>query len=126
MGRDEKGRFLKGVTPEGAVPFNERTAKEMGKRSAEARKKSRTIAEMLRTYLETDAGEGNGKTHGDIVIEQAVKNHKAAGRTSFHDLRDLSAVLGEEVLNIKADGLQVVVKSKEEAAKIGDIGNIGC
>ena len=111
MERDEKGRFRKGVTPQGAVPINEGMAKEYQARSAASRKKNRTIAEMLRTYLDTPAGDGE-HTKGEALIMQAVNNHKK-GQLTFRDLKYLTDVLGEATLNIKTDGPQVIVVSEK-------------
>lgn len=107
-------KFKKGETPPGAVPFSEETAKEMQRRSAASRKANRSIAEMLRTYL--DEPGGGGYTRGEILVMKAVNNHKD-GKLTFKDLRDLSRILGEDVLNIKTDGtpIQVVVGSSEAA-----------
>ena len=110
MERDKKGRFVKGVVPEGSSPFSAGIAQEMQARSVEARKKNKTIAETLRAYLETDGG--NGYTKGELLVMQAVKNHKD-GKLTFHDLKDLADVLGEATLNIKTDGPQVVVVSQQ-------------
>lgn len=109
--RDSKGRFVKGNTS----GFSTEVAREMQSRSAATRKENRTIAEYLRTYLAEDVG---GHTRGEILVMQAVKNHKD-GKLSFRDLRDLARILGEDVLNIKTDGPQVIVVSDKaiEAAK---------
>lgn len=116
MQRDEKGRFVKGVVPEGSTPFSAGVAQEMQTRSVAARKKNKTIAETLRAYLGEDAG--NGYTRGDILVMQAVKNHKD-GKLTFHDLKDLADILGEATLNIKTDGPQVVVVSQQAITAAG-------
>lgn len=116
MERNEKGQFVKGTSGNPSTKIHGGMAEEYQARSVASRKKNKTIAEMLRAYLETDAG--NGMTKGQALIMQAVNNHKT-GKLSFHDLRDLTAVLGEETLNIKTDGPQVVIVSQQsiEAAK---------
>ncbi len=110
MKRNEKGQFVKGVTPPTGERISEGVAREFQARSVEARKKNKTIAETLRAYLETDGG--NGYTKGELLVMQAVKNHKD-GKLTFHDLKDLADVLGEATLNIKTDGPQVVVVSQQ-------------
>lgn len=110
MERDSNGRFKKGVTPQGAVPISEGIAKEYQARSVAKRKENKTIAETLRAYLETDGG--GGHTKGELLIMQAVNNHKN-GKLSFRDLRDLARILGEDTLNIKTEGPQVVVVSQQ-------------
>lgn len=108
-------KFKKGETPPGAVPFSEETAKEMQRRSAASRKANRSIAEMLRTYL--DEPGGSGYTRGEILVMKAVNNHKD-GKLTFKDLRDLSRILGEDVLNIKTDGGVVLHVDRETADAI--------
>lgn len=110
MERDSKGRFKKGVTPHGAVPISEGIAKEYQARSVAKRKENKTIAETLRAYLETDGG--GGHTKGELLIMQAVNNHKN-GKLTFRDLKDLARILGEDTLNIKTEGPQVVVVSQQ-------------
>ena len=84
MERNEKGQFLKGQTPEGAVPISEGNAKEMQARSA--------------------------GTRLEYLVAKAISNH-AKGALSLKDLTYLQKLLGEDVLNIKTDGPQVVVVS---------------
>lgn len=110
MERDSKGRFKKGVTPQCAVPISEGIAKEYQARSVAKRKENKTIAETLRAYLETDGG--GGHTKGELLIMQAVNNHKN-GKLTFRDLKDLARILGEDTLNIKTEGPQVVVVSQQ-------------
>lgn len=110
MERDSNGRFKKGVTPQGAVPISEGIAKEYQARSVAKRKENKTIAETLRAYLETDGG--GGHTKGELLIMQAVNNHKN-GKLTFRDLKDLARILGEDTLNIKTEGPQVVVVSQQ-------------
>ena len=116
MERDSKGRFLKGHKPEGAIQISEGIAKEYQARSVAKRKENKTIAETLRAYLETDGG--GGHTKGELLIMQAVNNHKN-GKLTFRDLKDLARILGEDTLNIKTEGPQVVVVSQQavEAAQ---------
>lgn len=106
MNRDKKGRFIKGNT----AGISTEVAREMQARSAVARKENKTIAAMLRKYL--DEPGGGGYTRGEILVMKAVNNHKD-GKLTFKDLRDLARVMGEDVLNIKTDGPQVVVVSQQ-------------
>lgn len=108
--RDNKGRFIKGNTEGKNSPINNGLATEMQARSVAARKENKTIAAMLRTYL--DEPGGGGYTRGEILVMKAVNNHKD-GKLTFKDLRDLARVMGEDVLNIKTDGPQVVVVSQQ-------------
>ena len=108
--RDSKGRFLPGNTEGKNSPISNGLATEMQARSVAARKENKTIAAMLRTYL--DEPGGGGYTRGEILVMKAVNNHKD-GKLTFKDLRDLARVMGEDVLNIKTDGPQVVVVSQQ-------------
>lgn len=118
MERDSKGRFIKGVTPDTGLQINEGLAREYQARSAAKRKENKTIGEMLKAYLSEEAPGSGGHTRGEIIVMKAVNNHKD-GKLTFKDLRDLSRVIGEDVLNIKTDGPQVIVVSDKaiEAAK---------
>lgn len=108
--RDNKGRFIKGNTEGKNSPISNGLATEMQARSVAARKENKTIAAMLRQYL--DEPGGGGYTRGEILVMKAVNNHKD-GKLTFKDLRDLARVMGEDVLNIKTDGPQVVVVSQQ-------------
>lgn len=108
--RDNKGRFIKGNTEGKNSPISNGLATEMQARSVAARKENKTIAAMLRQYL--DEPGGGGYTRGEILVMKAVNNHKD-GKLTFKDLRDLARVMGEDILNIKTDGPQVVVVSQQ-------------
>lgn len=114
MERNEKGQFVKGETPEGAVPISEGTAKEYQARSAEARKANRkerqTLADVLREELQKKAASGSPMSKLEYLVAKAIENH-AKGALSLKDLTYLQKLLGEDVLNIKTDGPQVVVVS---------------
>ena len=88
----------------------------MQARSASRRRENKTIAQMLKAYLAEEGG--GGYTKGELLVMKAVNNHRD-GKLTFKDLRDLSRVIGEDVLNIKTDGPQVIVVSDKaiEAAK---------
>ena len=111
MERDEKGRFVKGKSGNPATQINGGIAEEMQSRSVASRRKNKTVAEMLRAYLDTPAGDGE-HTKGEALIIQAVNNHKK-GQLTFRDLKYLTDVLGEATLNIKTDGPQVIVVSEK-------------
>ena len=104
--RDAKGRFVKGVTPEGARPFSEGTAKEMQARSAAARKEHRTVAEVLRAQLMEKAGDGN-LTKLEYLTLKAITTH-AKGDMTFKDLRELQKALGEDVKTVNVNGPLIV------------------
>lgn len=99
--RDEKGRFLPGITPEGAKPFNEGTAKEMQRRSAEARKDNRIVADALRrALLRPDKTTGNPTIDG--IVERVVERLNQGGGTG--DLRTMADVLGELEQKVSVEG----------------------
>ena len=106
MERDEKGRFKKGNT-EG---FSTESAREMQLRSASARKENRTLADVLRQELQKKAASGSPMSKLEYLVAKAIENH-AKGALSLKDLTYLQKLLGEDVLNIKTDGPQVVVVS---------------
>lgn len=106
MERDAKGRFVKGVTPEGAVPFSEGIAKEMQAKSAKARKENRTVAEVLRAQLMEKAGDGN-LTKLEYLTLKAITTH-AKGDMTFKDLRELQKALGEDVKTVNVNGPLIV------------------
>ena len=106
MERDAKGRFVKGVTPEGAVPFSEGIAKEMQAKSAKARKEHRTVAEVLRAQLMEKAGDGN-LTKLEYLTLKAITTH-AKGDMTFKDLRELQKALGEDVKTVNVNGPLIV------------------
>ena len=93
-------RFVKGETPEGAVPISEEIAKEYQARSAEARKENRrerqTLAEVLRQQLQEKAADGSPMTSLEYLVAKAISNH-AKGALSLKDLTYLQKLLGEDV-----------------------------
>ena len=120
MERDAKGRFIKGVTPEGAVPFSEGIAKEMQAKSAKARKEHRTVAEVLRAQLMEKAGDGN-LTKLEYLTLKAITTH-AKGDMTMKDLREMQKVLGEDVkeMNINAgDGGSITITLASPKAVAG-------
>ena len=108
-------KFEKGNPIGAETRISGEIAGEMQKRSAASRKANRSIAEMLRTYL--DEPGGGGYTRGEILVMKAVNNHKD-GKLTFKDLRDLSRILGEDVLNIKTEGGVVLHVDRETADAI--------
>lgn len=111
--RDDKGRFLPG-NKEGKTFSSDGMATEMQARSVEARKANRkerqTLAEVLRQQLQEKAASGSPMSKLEYLVAKAIENH-AKGALSLKDLTYLQKLLGEDVLNIKTDGPQVVVVS---------------
>lgn len=103
-------KFKKGEMPPVGQQFTEEVAREMQSRSAEARKRNRTLREALLEALQEDGG--GGYTKLDILARKAMENHRN-GKLSFKDLKDLSAVLGEATLNVKSDGPRLLVVDAE-------------
>ena len=114
MERDAKGRFIKGVTPEGAVPISEGIAKEMQAKSAEARKKNRTVAEVLRAQLAEKAAEGQSMTRLEYLTLKAINTH-AKGDMTMRDLREMQKVLGEDETKETAT-IQLIIGTEAAAA----------
>lgn len=112
MQRDSKGRFVKGNT-EG---ISTEVAREYQLRSADARKRNKTLREAMIEALHEDGG--SGLTKLEVLVRKAMANH-ANGKLSFLDLKFLASIMGEDKLNIETNGPQVIVVSDKaiEAAK---------
>lgn len=113
-------KFQPGETPQGAITINEDIAKEYQRRSAEARKRNHTLRETLLVALQEDGGEGMTKL--EVLVRQAMNNHKK-GKLTFRDLKDLAAVLGEQTINVKTDGPQIVPMPPEAIEALGKWAN---
>ena len=111
MPRDAKGRFLPGNNEGNKSPISNGLATEMQARSVASRKEHRTLAETLRRELEQKAGT-SGLTKLEDLVAKALENH-SKGPLSLRDLTYLQKLLGEDVLNIKTDGPQVIVVSQQ-------------
>lgn len=108
-------QFKPGESGNPSTQFSGEVAVEMQKRSAAARRENRTLREVMREALEEEAAPG--VTRLEALARKTLANHYN-GKLTFKDLRNLSAILGEDTLNIKTDGgvsLQVVVGSQEAA-----------
>ena len=83
---------MKGVTPEGAIPFSEGNAKEMQLRSAEARSENAIVANAIRRAIL-----GKDPDTGNPMIEELVNNtiSRMKRQGSMGDLRTMADVLGE-------------------------------
>lgn len=90
-------KFQPGELPPVGQQISEDSAREMQLRSAASRKRNRTLRETLLAALQEDGGEGMTKM--EILVRQAMNNHKK-GKLTFHDLKDLAFVLGEAELGI--------------------------
>lgn len=110
--RDAKGRFLPG-NKEG---ISTEVAREYQLRSAEARKKNKTLREAMIEALQEEGG--GGYTKLEILVRKAMENHRN-GKLSFLDLKSLASIMGEDKLNIETNGPQVIIVSQQsiEAAK---------
>lgn len=113
MARNEKGQFLPG-NKEGHRFKSNGDATEAGAKGVavreENKKERQTLAEVLRQQLQEKAADGSPMTRLEYLVAKAISNH-AKGALSLKDLTYLQKLLGEDVLNIKTDGPQVVVVS---------------
>ena len=98
-------QFQPGETPPGAKPINEAIAKEYQQRSAEARKRNRTLREAALAALQERTPDGHTKM--EALILKAMDNHYK-GKLAFRDLKDLAAILGEDVLRIQHEGIEEI------------------
>lgn len=80
-------------------------------RSASARKENRTLADVLRQELQKKAASGSEMSKMEYLVAKALENH-SRGHLTLKDLTYLQRLLGEDTLNIKTDGPQVVVVSE--------------
>ena len=95
-GRDEKGRYIKGHGP-----INKDIARDYQKKSAEARKDNRIVADALRrALLRPDKTTGNPAIDG--IVERVVERLNKGGGTS--DLRTMADVLGELEQKVSVEG----------------------
>ena len=113
MARNEKGQFLPG-NKEGHRFKSNGDATEAGAKGVavreENKKERQTLTEVLRQQLQEKAADGSPMTRLEYLVAKAISNH-AKGNLSLKDLTYLQKLLGEDVLNIKTDGPQVVVVS---------------
>lgn len=107
------GKFKEGN--KAGKKINGDIAAEYQAKAAAKRKENKTIAGYLRAYLDEDAG--NGYTRGQLLVMQAVKNHKE-GALTFKDLRDLSRILGEDTIKIQTDGPAIVPMTEDAIAAL--------
>ena len=114
--RDSRGRFVKGNTEGKNSPISNGFATDMQLRSAEARKRNKTLREAMIEALQEPGG--GGYTKLEILVRKAMANHQS-GKLSFLDLKFLASIMGEDKLNIETNGPQVIVVSQQaiEAAK---------
>lgn len=103
-------KFQPGEHANPATEISGEVAVEMQKRSAEARKRNRTLREAALEALMEDGG--GGYTRLDHLVRKAMENHRK-GKLTFHDLKDLAAILGENVLKVETDGAKLLVVDSE-------------
>ena len=96
MQRDKKGRFVKGNT----AGISTDVAREYQQRSAQSRKRNKTLREALCEALMEDGG--GGFTKMEILARKAMENHRS-GKLSFRDLSYLATILGEANINVTLD-----------------------
>ena len=104
------GKFKKGELPPVGKPISAEVAREYQAKSAEARKANRTLRETMLAALSEDGG--GGVTRMEHLVRKAMENHRK-GKLTFHDLKDLAAVLGEGTLNVKTEGPAIVPMTPE-------------
>lgn len=97
MERDEKGRFVKGKSGNPSTQFRGGVAEVMQARAVEKRRENKTLRETLVAALQEDGGGGLSKL--EILVRKALYTHSKD--ITFKDLRDLSAVLGEDKIDVE-------------------------
>lgn len=104
--------------------INAEVAREYQRRSVASRRKNRLLADVMRRELSRRAP-GDGKmTKMEFLAAKAISNH-ATGDITFHDLRELQKILGEDVqrVNLEGNGIKVIVGSDADADAVGSILN---
>lgn len=116
--RDSKGRFVKGKSGNPSTQFSGGVAEVMQSRSAQVKREKKTLREVLEKTLAEKMGSGSDMTKMEFLVAKALSNH-TKGSLNLRDLTYLQRLLGEDTLNIKTDGPQVIVVSQQsiEAAK---------
>ena len=119
MERDKKGRFVKGNTS----GISTEVARDYQAKSAAARKENRKLADILREQLAQKAGEGSSMTKYEYLVAKAIANGAKDAKFSMRDLKDLQALLGENVQKVEHTGsvTEIIVRSEEERRKIEHI-----
>lgn len=121
MERDKKGRFVKGNTS----GISTEVARDYQAKSAAARKENRKLADILREQLAQKAGDGT-MTKYEYLVAKAIANGAKDAKFSMRDLKDLQALLGENVQKVEHTGsvTEIIVRSEEERQKIESIGEL--
>ena len=99
--RDEKGRFVKGLTIGNRFAAGE-DAKENGRKGgltfARNNERRRLLKEELRDILDEETTKGSGITKMQAVIQNVLKNTLSKG--TVKDLKIIAEVLGEMEINV--------------------------
>lgn len=124
MERDKKGRFVKG-NKEGHRFARNGDAAECAKRATASRVENRKLADILRDQLAEKAGDGT-MTKYEYLVAKAIANGAKDAKFSMRDLKDLQALLGENVQKVEHTGsvTEIIVRSEEERQKIESIGEL--
>lgn len=124
MERDKKGRFVKG-NKEGHRFSSNGEASECGRKGGTARIENRKLADILREQLAQKAGDGT-MTKYEYLVAKAIANGAKDAKFSMRDLKDLQALLGENVQKVEHTGsvTEIIVRSEEERRKIESIGEL--
>lgn len=99
--RDEKGRFVKGLTIGNRFTAGE-DAKENGRKggltAGKNSERRRLLKEELRDILDEETTKGSGITKMQAVIQNVLKNTLSKG--TVKDLKTIAEVLGEMEINV--------------------------
>ena len=113
-------QFQPGETPPVGTPISAEVAREYQAKAAEARKRNRTLREAALAALQERTPDGHTKM--EALILKAMDNHYK-GKLAFRDLKDLAAILGEDVLRIQHEGIEeigirIVDTRKRDGSKV--------
>lgn len=120
-------RFKKGETPEGAIPFNEATAKEMQRRATESHYRKKKGRELVLALLEravTDPAviaylAEQGFNPKDTSNELAMHARQIERAQKQGDTKAYNAVMkaaGYDTIKVETDGAKILVVDAETLA----------
>jgi hypothetical protein len=101
-GRDENGRFKKGVSGNPSHRFNAETAQEAGRRSQEAQREKKTIADALRAALYAPDPENPKQTMIESITGGAIGQMNR--NKNIAEVRTLADILGELTQKVDVNG----------------------
>lgn len=110
-------KWEKGERPEGQKPISKENAKEYAQRSAETRRRNRTIRECVLAELMKPSSFGSKTTKMQSLVTKALSN----GDIDIRDIKLLQDILGESITNIAITKPEIKVATEDDAQAIRDL-----